>query len=160
MTDINKLISSGFGSGYASKAPGTVGTIFFTLLWIALFSVLEKFNFNNLSLINFYILIFCTFVGTYSCKKALKTETDKDPKWVVIDEWLGMSLALQSQFIFSDYIDFYSLTFAFVLFRILDISKPFPIRNLEKLPNEIGVMADDAGCGIIVLVILLMFQII
>jgi len=72
----------------------------------------------------------------------------KDPQFVVIDEVAGQLVALIA-------VPFVWKTFlaGFILFRVFDISKPFPIRRLERLPEGTGIVVDDLGAGLYALLI-------
>lgn len=73
-----------------------------------------------------------------------KTSENKDPAEIVIDEWTGQWLA----FVFLDHSIVIALA-CFVIFRALDIIKPFPISYFESLPGGWGVMLDDVAAGIL-----------
>lgn len=140
------IVSSGFGSGYAKVAPGTFGSIAYFIL----FEILRFFFSSNIYIINLALIFLILIFGTYLCKLSLKNSSDKDPSWIVIDEWLGLAISLQASFFVFDYnyliVDFVLLA----LFRFLDILKPFPINFIEKLSGEFGVMFDDAFCGLLI----------
>jgi phosphatidylglycerophosphatase A len=94
------------------------------------------------------VLILSVIVlGLFASGIYAKTVEKEDPGEIVIDEVAGMWIALfaHSPAMFVP---------AFGLFRILDIIKPFPIRNLEKLPGGVGIMADDIAAGVLANVIL------
>ena len=69
---------------------------------------------------------------------------EKDPKRVVIDEWAGVWATL----LFLP-VEWYTVAAAFLIFRVLDISKPLGIKRLEKLPGGVGIMLDDVGAGLL-----------
>jgi phosphatidylglycerophosphatase A len=119
------------GAGYISKMPGTIGTL------IAMLILILAGGINN------FVLIAVILLGTYAADAYARANGREDPGEVVIDEvagyWtsmlgLGVSYAV----------------IAFFLFRVIDILKPFPVRNMERLPGGIGIMADDICGGIIV----------
>ncbi len=83
-------------------------------------------------------------IGVVSSNMVISETGDKDPSEVVIDELLGQWLAL----IAIPHTIGYALS-SFILFRLLDIAKPFPIRQLEKYPTGWGVMLDDVAAGLI-----------
>lgn len=142
------LISSGFGSGFSPIAPGTFGSIaYFLIFEVVRFLFNSQIYFINISLI-ILILIF----GTYFCNLSLRESKNKDPSWIVIDEWLGLAIALQSSFFVLNLnylvVDFIIL----LLFRFLDILKPYPINFIENLNGSLGVMLDDAFCGLLIFI--------
>lgn len=89
------------------------------------------------------LVVITTVVGTVAVQVALRSERDKDPQWIVIDEWAGLFVALVG-------IVPTQLTqalMAFTLFRIFDASKIGPVGWAEKLPGQFGIMADDLVAG-------------
>lgn len=137
------LIATGFGSGLFPFAPGTAGSLVASAILITTFLV------GHLTLP--LLLIATTVVvvhGLISTKSVLLSGRyeRKDPKQVVIDEFAGVFVASLS-FEFS----LIQLAVAFLLFRVFDILKPWPVSKAENYPNEIGVMADDMVAGVIAL---------
>jgi phosphatidylglycerophosphatase A len=78
-----------------------------------------------------------------------------DPGRVVIDEVSGQLISLTPLLVAPTW---FSVLLGFILFRAFDILKPFPISKLERLPLGWGIMADDAGAGILVAAILLVLR--
>ncbi len=89
------------------------------------------------------VLVGVFIVGVYTSGVTEKELKLKDPSIVVIDEVLGVGVALL-------WVpkDLPFLIMGVVLFRIFDIWKPYPLRNLERLPGGWGIMLDDLGAGI------------
>ena len=139
MKIIHTLIATAFGAGFSPFAPGTVGALLACgVLWF-----LEKLNWLTTYSFSFLVLILiCTGLGVVSTNY-LEKHWGKDPSKVVIDEVIGMWIAIA--FIPFSYIN---ILLAFILFRFFDIAKPLGVRKLEKLPGGIGVMADDVLAGI------------
>lgn len=120
------------------------------------------------------LLVILGGIGVWSASKAADFSGVKDPQFVVIDEVAGQHLTLMLPLIpialpnptahmdFSMYAIFFTLSLVnwkyllvgFVLFRIFDIWKPFPVRQLEKLPRGWGVMADDWMAGVYAAILL------
>ncbi len=125
-------------AGCSPKAPGTVGT--------ALACVLAPFCFIPLSISGRCSVLIAIFVlGALAATRAEKILGQKDPGQVVIDELVGVWLVLTpiSAPTVWEYFG------AFVLFRIFDIAKPWPVKSSENwLPDGWGIMIDDvvAGC--------------
>ncbi len=136
---IASFISSGLGSGYSPKAPGTFGTVAAALAWLGMSwaGVLS----SSLSHIVFAAIVIV--VGTAAIRLSLRSDGSKDPQWIVIDEWAGIFVAL----IGTEASRLWLVLLAVVLFRIFDISKVGPIRRAEALPGAVGVMADDVVAG-------------
>jgi len=89
------------------------------------------------------LLVLAATAGTWAGGACARLWKKKDPSAVVIDEFVGMGLALA----LSPACGPASAATAFVLFRLFDILKPPPIRQLESLPGGIGIMADDIAAG-------------
>ena len=116
------------------KAPGTFGSLF-GLLFITLLPL------GGTKLLVFILLLFS--LGTWASDEAERS-LGKDSGHIVIDEFCGYLIAV----LFMPKTIVY-LFAAFVLFRLFDIFKPFPIRNIEKsVPGGAGVMLDDVMAGI------------
>ena len=135
---IYKFICSGFGIGYIPIFPGTIAS------FIVLFPIwFLKENFDTSYFVLFLIIIF--FISAILVSKTIKYEENKDPKFIVIDEFIGQASALVfcNQLVF-DYV------LAFIGFRILDIFKPFPVSYFDKIKNSYGVLLDDLMAGSII----------
>lgn len=129
--DFAKFVSA-LGIGLIPIVPGTLGS--FVGLAIACFAQINVW---------LYVACFASLLlaGRWSIMKQ-DLAPDADPGYVVIDEAAGMMVAL-----FCIKITFTSALAAFLIFRILDVLKPFPLRRLEKLHGYRGIMADDLGAG-------------
>jgi len=132
---LDETIATFFGIGRYSKMPGTLGS---AAAWV----IASIFHPIHWSAIVAVILIGTWFSDRYSRKIGVK-----DPQEVVIDEVAGM------------WISMYALPASYgipalVIFRIVDIAKPFPVNVAEKLPGGIGIMADDIVGGVLVWLIL------
>ena len=147
---ITKIISTGLYSGLAPFAPGTLGSLTYCLIFII--------SINNLAFTEFSLLIIALGVSTcgYLFSKAYiadkSNKEHSDPKEVVIDEWAGMAVALIP--VLSAKEPFIAIVVAFLLFRLFDIWKPWPISKVEKLPGALGIMADDILAGLIAAVLM------
>ncbi len=136
------FIATGFYSGYLPKAPGTWGSLVGLLLFFLL---------HTLSLEIYLAVVAAIFViGTFAAGEAEKIMDRKDPGLVVIDEIVGILITMIA-------IPATPLAMAlgFILFRIFDIWKPFPIRLIDqRFHGGLGIMLDDIVAGIFSLVIL------
>ena len=93
--------------------------------------------------------IIVTLVGIPAATRVARALERKDPSQVVIDEVAGQMIA------FIDVpLNWHNILAALILFRAFDITKPFPIRRLEHLPEGTGIMLDDVGAGIYALAIM------
>lgn len=120
------------------------------------------------------LVLLLSFVGVWSAGKTAALAGIKDPQYVVIDEVAGQHITLilplipiavpdfASRMDFSDYAIYAALSVlnwkyllaGFVLFRLCDIWKPYPIRRIEKWPNGWGIMADDWLAGVYAAILL------
>ncbi|MBT4978366.1 MAG: phosphatidylglycerophosphatase A [Gemmatimonadetes bacterium] len=138
MRFLNRLIATLFFSGYAPIAPGTAGTAVVAVLYWLFFLVSPP-----LGVVGWLVVLLVAFaVGVYTADKAAP-EWGKDPGQVVVDEGVGFlfTVALLPT-------DIWTVIVAFFVFRVLDIIKPPPARQLEALPGGWGIVVDDVVAGI------------
>ena len=135
-----KLIGSGFFTGYSPFASGTVGSIAALLIYLIP-------GFEQLFIIIPAIIIFLVY-GIFLGDK-FEAEYGKDPAQCTIDEivgtWISLIALPKTAWI---------IVSSFLLWRILDIIKPAPARNLEMLKGGLGIMIDDVVSGIYTLIIM------
>jgi phosphatidylglycerophosphatase A len=129
------LLATGFGAGLVPVAPGTVGTLVGVL--ICLISLPFPW------IIRLLFVLALLAVSFYISHQSEKIYQRKDDQRIVIDEIIGFQITMLPVAI-----DFLTLCAGFVLFRIFDIWKPFPIRQLQRLPGGWGIVADDVVAGI------------
>lgn len=137
-TKLTEIIASCFYIGYIPGAPGTYGSLF-ALLLISQFEILT----NIFSIILFILigLVFSTLMEKQSKKR--------DDQRIIIDEFAGMLITF-----YLVPINFLYLVLGFVLFRLYDIFKPYPIKKLQKLPAGWGIMVDDILAGLYARIVL------
>lgn len=140
---VDKLISTGLGTGLSPFAPGTVGSVLALLIYFIP-------GFNELYVIIPAIVIFFVW-GSYSADKMERTY-GHDPSRVVIDEIVAVWISL----LFLPKRLFLAIA-AFFIFRILDIVKPFPANYFDKRTGGISIMMDDVICGVYTNLILLLY---
>ena len=140
---IASLVSSGFGSGYAPKAPGTFGTVAAAVAWLALSWAGALASVEA----QWACAVVTIVLGTLAIRLSLGANSAKDPQWIVIDEWAGLFVALVGV----NWRVGWQVLLAVILFRIFDISKVGPIRSAERLPGAVGIMADDVVAGVFAL---------
>lgn len=132
-------------------APGTAGAI----EGVAIFLLLNALHLGpwpsilGLAIIN--LVVFA--VGVWASNRACRVTGLEDPQQVVIDEVSGQLIAL-TPLVLLPSISIISVLAGFLLFRLFDIFKPYPIRKLEHLHGGLGVMADDALAGVYAAVLL------
>ena len=135
MKSLSKIIATFFGVGYFPVAPGTLTSLIVVLLY--------KFYLHRLSWPFYLLLLFLLFlVGIFTSTKYSLEMNKKDPRRIVIDEAFGQLLVL-FQIGESWGTGWLPLLSCFLLFRIFDIIKPFPIKKVETLPEGWGIVMDD-----------------
>jgi phosphatidylglycerophosphatase A len=165
---ISFLLATWFGLGYLPKAPGTWGAAGGAALAIAM----EWLFFNRAAPIyrlerdvNFWttgflpsgvgilVAVAVAIAGVIASDRAARYAAKKDPQWVVIDEVSGQLLTYYLFFWLLP-LNWKTWLLGFILFRLFDIWKPFPARQLEQLPGGWGIMADDWMAGIYAAIVL------
>lgn len=139
------FLLTGFGTGRVPVAPGTVGTLPAAFLAAVLVGSLEGTALSATLLVLSAVLY---LIGIAQTKLILKAFGTHDPGSVVLDEIVGMLLAVALVTLFHPIPAPATVPVAFVLFRVFDIWKPEPVRRLEALPGATGVMADDVMAGV------------
>ena len=161
MNKIIFLFVTMFGIGKLKKIPGSYSSLVTTFFLFFLFHIL-KIN-PNIVLICI-ILIF--FISLYAVNIYIKNLDNKDPKEVVIDEFIGQSIPICMYEIahegtkeVSNVLTFYFIMF--ILFRIFDITKPYPASYYDKnFKNSFGVIMDDVCAGLYVVAVLVLYMVI
>ncbi len=133
------LLSTWFGCGYWRSGPGTAGSMAAILIAV----VLHRYaGAGRPALLLFTVLLLAP--GIWASTQTARLLGKKDPSCVVVDEVLGQWVTLLG----ATALRWKSFCAAFLLFRFFDIWKPWPVRNLEKLPEGLGIVADDLAAGI------------
>ena len=139
------LVSSWFGCGYAPFAPGTAGSAAAAIIGaVVVYAGLAWWGFLAMAAALW-------FPAVWSAGVTAQAMGVKDPGCVVVDEVLGQWIALAGARVYN----WKSFLAAFALFRLFDIWKPAPVRQLEALPGGIGINADDAMAGVYAALVLL-----
>ena len=157
----NSLLVTMFGIGKIKFAPGTFGSLATVIFLFYLFHILNISS--NIILIGLITIFIYSF---YAVSTHIKNSTDKDPREVVIDEFLGQSIPIYFYEIShgthkedTEAIIVYILFF--FLFRYFDIAKPFPVNFFDKnFKNSFGVIMDDIFAGLYVALTAVCFMII
>ena len=158
---LNYLIVTCFGIGSIRFAPGTITSLITTIFLYSLFHII---NLPNKTVL--IILLIISIYSFYAVSEYIKFNENKDPKEVVIDEFIGQSIPIYLYEIShgtvkdtQEAVLFY--LYIFILFRFFDIKKPFPINFLDKkFKNSFGVIIDDVVAGLYVVLTLIIFMII
>jgi phosphatidylglycerophosphatase A len=130
-------VAVGFGAGHVPVIAGTIGTV---PIWLAVFLITRSYPLSAFALGTAAVAL--AFVGFWAASEAEEI-LGHDPKAVVIDEWVGMLIALIG--VPARMLPF---VWAFLFFRFFDVIKPFPARRLERLPRGYGVVMDDVVAGL------------
>ena len=139
MTRAAVLLATWFGCGLSPVAPGTVGSVAAIAVAWGLHTIFgwRPWMFPLLAAVMLVPAVWASGVTAIASGK-------DDPGKVVVDEVLGQWVALGGAIV----LDWKMWLAAFLLFRVFDIVKPFPLRRLEKLHGGTGIVADDLGAGI------------
>ena len=158
--NFNILFVTMFGLGKIKIIPGTVGSLATIIILYILF--------HALSISPYLILVGLIIISIYSflaIASYIETSENKDPKEIIIDEFIGQSIPIYLYEIShrtekspDEAIIFYGI--CFILFRFFDIKKPFPINFIDKnYKNSFGVIMDDVCAGLYVVLSLICFMI-
>lgn len=140
------LVATFFGAGRLKPGPGTWASVATVILWSLATLAIPPAS-RAWSTVVAAALV--TLIGIPAATSVARASGLKDPQFVVIDEVAGQLVALIA-------VPFAWKTFlaGLILFRVFDIVKPFPIRQLERLPEGTGIIVDDLGAGIYALAVM------
>ena len=158
---INTAFVTLFGIGKLPKIPGSYASLVTVIFLYFLFHFL-----NVETEIFLFFLIGIFIISLFAVKNYIKDQENKDPKEVVIDEFIGQSIPICLYEIAhinptnqSKVLTYYFIMF--ILFRIFDIIKPYPISYYDKnFKNSFGVIMDDICAGLYVVAILVLYMIV
>ena len=158
---INFLFVTLFGIGKISKIPGSIASLVTTVFLFFLFHVVNISA--NIILVSIIVVF---FISLWSVSIFIKSLDNKDPNEVVIDEFIGQSIPICLYEIAhegtketSQVLTFYFIMF--ILFRIFDIVKPYPVSYYDKkFKNSFGVVMDDVCAGLYVVAVLVLYMVI
>jgi phosphatidylglycerophosphatase A len=134
------LVATFFGIGWLRPGPGTWGSAATVLLWAALAHALAPSLRTSIAIA---LGVLVTLVGIPAATRVARGAGTKDPQFVVIDEVAGQLVALVAV-----PLAWKSFLAGFILFRVFDIVKPPPVRQLEALPEGVGIVLDDVAAGL------------
>lgn len=140
------LVATFFGAGRMRPGPGTWGSAAAVLIW-AVVARWTALQFQWVVLSGLSILVIA--VGIPAATRFARALQLKDPQSVVIDEVAGQWITL----LFAP-VSWKTLLLGFILFRVFDILKPPPVRQLERLPEGTGIVIDDVAAGLYALVVM------
>ncbi len=163
LLDYLSLALTTFGVGYGPIAPGTWGSMVGVAIYVVVQGVISPFNESpgicflcgdagyviaaKRAIIAVSLPLFC-LIGIWASNRSIALLGNDDPSEAVVDEVMGQLVT----FLFIPFIPFGIgwpfILAGFLLFRLFDIWKPFPARDLEALPGGLGICADDIVAGV------------
>ena len=158
---INTVFVTLFGIGKLPKIPGSYASLVTVIFLYFLFQILQI-----KSEVFLFFLVGIFVISLFAVNIYIKNKDNKDPKEVVIDEFIGQSIPIclyeishndpTSQ---TNALTYYFIMF--ILFRIFDITKPYPVSYYDKnFKNSFGVIMDDVCAGLYVVAILVLYMIV
>ena len=158
--NLNTLFVTMFGLGKIPKIPGTFGSLATIIILYIFFHIIDLSS--NIVLVGLIITFIFSFIAVAAY---IKDNENKDPKEVVVDEFIGQSIPIYLYEVShginkssEEAIIFYGI--CFVLFRFFDIVKPFPVNFFDKkFKNSFGVIMDDVCAGFYVVLSLICFMV-
>lgn len=147
-----------FGVGYLPVMPGTYGSIVGVLIYLAvgwgeanagIYLLHENWRGGQITAwmhaVNLVVFLLFCLLGIWAANRSVKLFQNKDPKQAVVDEVIGQIIV----FLFVPFgLSWKFILAGFLLFRLFDIWKPYPIDSLQNLPAGVGVCADDILAGV------------
>ena len=140
------LIATFFGVGRLRPGPGTWGSAATVLLWALISSQIPA---GSRTWATIAAAIAITLIGIPAATRVARASGLKDPQFVVIDEVAGQLVAL-----IAVPLAWKTFLVGLILFRVFDIVKPPPVRQLESLPEGTGIVVDDLGAGLYALAVM------
>jgi phosphatidylglycerophosphatase A len=140
------MVATFFGVGRLKPGPGTWGSVATVILWYFASSHIP-IEFRTWATIVAATIV--TLIGIPAATRVARASGLKDPQFVVIDEVAGQLVTL-----IGVPLGWKSFLAGLILFRVFDILKPPPVRQLERLPEGIGIVVDDLGAGLYALAIM------
>ncbi|PKN63662.1 MAG: phosphatidylglycerophosphatase A [Deltaproteobacteria bacterium HGW-Deltaproteobacteria-15] len=141
------VCSSWFGVGFLPGAPGTAASA----IAVPLAFFLKRLGFWQ----ECGFLAALLLIAFWACGRAWRMAEKDDPQWIVIDEVIGLLLTFLAL-----RVGIQDLVIGFILFRIFDILKPYPVGKMERLPGATGILMDDVLAGVYANLCLRLFQLI
>src|ERR1700686_423472 len=135
-----------FGVGRLKPGPGTWGSLATIIIWVLVSSRIPVASRTWATMVAAATV---TLIGIPAATAICRASGVKDPQTVVIDEVAGQLVTLVAV-----PLAWKTFLVGFILFRIFDMWKPFPIRRLERLPEGTGIVVDDLGAGLYALAIM------
>lgn len=134
------MVATFFGIGRLRPGPGTWGSATTVILW---WLVAHRIAPGGQPWVAALLALAAVLAGIPAATQVARASGLKDPQFVVIDEVAGQLVTL-----IAAPVTWQSLLLGFILFRAFDIVKPPPVRQLERLPEGVGIVIDDVGAGL------------
>ena len=138
-SDITKTVLSLFNVGKIRLAPGTIASFLTLILWYFV---------PNSCYLQLVLLLIFIFLSFLLCYEYAKNNKEKDPSYIVMDEFVGMIVSL---YMIPKLFSYYLI--CFILFRFFDILKPSLIYKMQNVGYGLGIVLDDLISGLFVLII-------
>ena len=139
-------VATFFGAGRMKPGPGTWGSLATLVVWIVISHFLPA---GWVVAVNVLLAALAVAVGIPAATRVALATGIKDPQFVVIDETAGQLITL-----IGAPLAWKSFLAGFILFRAFDIVKPYPLRQLERLPEGTGIVVDDVAAGLYALAVM------
>jgi len=149
---MKRLLTSCFGLGRLPLAPGTWGSIPPVIIFILLCYLSKSPLITSLAMVT--LAVASSVVCVKFAPSVIELTGKTDPGEVVADEFAGQAVTLFFAAMVVTGRIWSTAAIAFVLFRIFDIIKPWPIRRVERLPAGWGILCDDLLAGVYAAVVL------
>ena len=140
------LVATLFGVGRLRPGPGTWGSAVTVLIWAVLAHFTSAASQPAIAAV---LAIIAVLIGIPAATRVSRASGLKDPQPVVVDEVAGQLITFVGVAV-----SWKTLLAGFILFRVFDILKPPPVRQLEKLPEGTGIVLDDVGAGLYALALM------
>lgn len=141
-----KLVATFFGTGLLRPGPGSWGSAATVFLWWLLSRWVSA---GWQAPATVMLAAAAVLIGIPAATRVARAARLKDPQFVVVDEVAGQLIAL-----IAVPVSWKSLLLGFILFRGFDIVKPWPLHQIENLPEGIGIVLDDVGAGLYALALM------
>ena len=153
MNKISQIYSTLFFIGYIKWFPGTVGSFVSIIIIFLLNKILNNFEFIILFI--FLLILATKLIDIYSKKINIH-----DAKEIIIDEFLGIYFVIIFSYNFDSFNEFVKVSLIFIIFRILDIFKPYPANWIDSnINNSYGIILDDIIAGIYTIISLILINV-
>ncbi|NWJ40703.1 MAG: phosphatidylglycerophosphatase A [Geothrix sp.] len=148
-------LATGFGSGYLKPAPGTWGSLAGLLAWLLMVFGMRATHWKGTPYLLLSAPLALSLLAVWASDRVVKETGQKDPSFIVADEWAGIWVAL-TPLLFTATLQpqpwslwMARLVAPFMLFRLFDIWKPGAVDTAQRLPGGWGVVMDDVLAGLL-----------